>query len=407
MVALLAVTAGVGLMLAASPASAATLAGRIIASPRIPEPVSLVVPVDVGVCGTAGRISDPRLRISAERGLADTVVMVIDAESPPPYPRHESPPTIDQVGCAFEPHVLVVAPGETVHAKNSDAVLHSFRTRSERNRNINRAQLPNATFDIGFARPDLVRVGCDIHYWMSAVIVVAKHAFTTVSDAAGRFEINGLPPGEYRLSLLHERLGVRETTVRVGEAGGVLDYEWLPTEAELLALAEPTEPSSCCGRSGGCMAAAGGRGGEGAPACGKGGGDGASCGGMGAGGAGGAMGGGCCGGSVAGADDGESGGESGGEGGCAMMRLMQEQAAREGGTADGSSPANRRMPAGAGNAAQPGNAAGTAGAAAAGEAGAAMPAGCACQRARAAAAAAAAKKAEQEAGGARTNNAGQ
>jgi hypothetical protein len=50
-----------------------------------------------------------------------------------------------------------------------------------------------------------VRVFCNIHPTMSAVIVVLKYPWFAVSDPAGAFQIPDVPTGQYRLSLYHER----------------------------------------------------------------------------------------------------------------------------------------------------------------------------------------------------------
>jgi len=54
---------------------------------------------------------------------------------------------------------------------------------------------------------------------MSAFVVVAEHPYHTVTDAEGAYEIRGVPPGRYTVSVWHEELGTRETPVTI-EAGG-------------------------------------------------------------------------------------------------------------------------------------------------------------------------------------------
>ncbi len=52
---------------------------------------------------------------------------------------------------------------------------------------------------IRFDRPGIVRVFCEIHSHMNAFILVFNHRFFTVSDADGRYQIDGVPPGTYTL----------------------------------------------------------------------------------------------------------------------------------------------------------------------------------------------------------------
>ena len=50
-----------------------------------------------------------------------------------------------------------------------------------------------------------MRVFCNIHPTMSAVILVLKTPHFAVSDKTGVYEIKGVPPGSYRLHVFHER----------------------------------------------------------------------------------------------------------------------------------------------------------------------------------------------------------
>ncbi|HWR52010.1 MAG TPA: hypothetical protein VN428_12935, partial [Bryobacteraceae bacterium] len=58
---------------------------------------------------------------------------------------------------------------------------------------------------VRFTRPGVVRVFCNIHPAMSAVIVVLRHPWFAVSNRAGAFAIPNVAPGEYELRVFHER----------------------------------------------------------------------------------------------------------------------------------------------------------------------------------------------------------
>jgi hypothetical protein len=51
----------------------------------------------------------------------------------------------------------------------------------------------------------VVRVFCNIHPTMSAVIVVAPTPYIAISAKDGEFSIQGVEPGEYRMRVFHER----------------------------------------------------------------------------------------------------------------------------------------------------------------------------------------------------------
>ena len=55
-----------------------------------------------------------------------------------------------------------------------------------------------------FDRPGVVRVFCEIHSHMSAYILVFAHRFFAVTDAEGRYRLEGVPPGSYTLALWND-----------------------------------------------------------------------------------------------------------------------------------------------------------------------------------------------------------
>jgi len=204
---------------------AARLEGRVSAAEGIDALPALSVAIDDWICGNDGELPDPRMLIGAGRGLANVVVRVLDVDDAEPY-RSEERAVIDQNGCVFTPHVVVVAPGAELLVRNSDPVLHNFRVTADLNPRLNRAQVRGKEDVLRFAAPEIIRAECDVHYWMSAVIVVAASAHTAVTGSDGSFAIDGLAPGTYSLELWHERLGSTEVTATVTAEGGRVDFEW-------------------------------------------------------------------------------------------------------------------------------------------------------------------------------------
>jgi plastocyanin len=211
----------------AVPVSAAVVSGRITAGEGVEAPERVEVAIDAWVCAKDGKTVDPSLQIGAERGLANVIVTLLVPDAPPPTAEGEH--LIDQQGCVFEPHVSIVTPGQTVKVRNSDKVLHTFRTITQHNRSVNKAQVAGKEDTFVFAEPEIIRAACDVHWWMSAVIAVAPNAFTVASAADGRFSIPAVPPGAYTVLLWHEKLGERTESVTVSEAGGELTVLWPPS----------------------------------------------------------------------------------------------------------------------------------------------------------------------------------
>ena len=64
-----------------------------------------------------------------------------------------------------------------------------------------------------------MRVFCEIHSHMNAFILVFSHRYFATTDEGGRYRIDGVPAGEYRLVLWHDGREREVRAVRVGAAG--------------------------------------------------------------------------------------------------------------------------------------------------------------------------------------------
>ena len=122
---------------------------------------------------------------------------------------------LDQRGCVFVPHVVVVQAGGTVNFLNGDRLLHNLHATPKFNVSFNRTQPKDRTIPIVFSKPEIVRINCDLHSWMLAWVVVAAHRYYAVTGADGRFAFDGLPPGNYTLTVWHEDLGTTHANVTI------------------------------------------------------------------------------------------------------------------------------------------------------------------------------------------------
>ena len=75
----------------------------------------------------------------------------------------------------------------TVEFLNSDRLLHNLHSVSKDNPSFNRTQPKGRTIPIMFAKPEMVRIDCDLHSWMRGWVVVAPHPFYALTDGQGRF----------------------------------------------------------------------------------------------------------------------------------------------------------------------------------------------------------------------------
>lgn len=104
----------------------------------------------------------------------------------------------------FAPHILPIVTGTVVDFPNADPIFHSAF--SSYNGQIFDVGLypPGTSKSVRFSRPGVVRVFCNIHPTMSAIILVMNTEYFATTARDGSFELN-LPPGEYELNVFHER----------------------------------------------------------------------------------------------------------------------------------------------------------------------------------------------------------
>ena len=116
----------------------------------------------------------------------------------------------------FTPHVLPVMAGTTVDFPNSDPIFHNAF--SSYNGQIFDVGLypPGTSRSVRFTRPGVVRVFCNIHPAMSAIILVLNTPYFVKTAKDGSFEMN-VPPGRIRTERL-SRAGHGTGTGRSGPA---------------------------------------------------------------------------------------------------------------------------------------------------------------------------------------------
>ncbi len=112
--------------------------------------------------------------------------------------------TLEQVNRQFKPLALPILRGTTVTFPNGDDEYHNVFSRSKAKElelgRYGRGESKEVTFD----SPGLVRLRCEIHSNMHAVILVLENPFFATCDDQGRFKIENVPPGTYTVHAFHE-----------------------------------------------------------------------------------------------------------------------------------------------------------------------------------------------------------
>lgn len=134
------------------------------------------------------------------RGPAVVFLDGVKGEFKPPTAN----PKIEQKDRQFSPLALPVLVGTTVEFPNRDDEYHNVFSRSTpKELDLGRYakdESKNVTFD----KPGLVRLRCEVHSHMHAVIVVLENPYFAVTDEKGNFAIRGVPEGKYKIYAFHE-----------------------------------------------------------------------------------------------------------------------------------------------------------------------------------------------------------
>src|SRR6266850_2422400 len=134
-----------------------------------------------------------------------------------PTPTSHPAKQVAQKDLAFLPPLLPVQIGTTVEFPNLDDTFHNIFSYS-----------PAKRFDLGRYRPEerpipsvifdkvgLVTLHCDIHEHMRGLILVLKTPYFVMTDTAGRFRLDRLPPGHYTLKAWIDSRTTKEKAVDV------------------------------------------------------------------------------------------------------------------------------------------------------------------------------------------------
>jgi len=169
--------------------------------------------------------------LSAE--LHNVVVYLehVDLDADPDAPPPVLTARMEQERLEFVPHVLPVLKGTAVEFPNRDLLFHNVFSLSKA-ASFDLGRFPkNGSKSLRFDTPGIVKVFCHIHSDMSGVIVVLDNPFYAQPGTDGRFVIDGIPPGEYRVVAWHERArrAAKSIVIEAGKAA-VLNFEIPLTE---------------------------------------------------------------------------------------------------------------------------------------------------------------------------------
>jgi plastocyanin len=145
---------------------------------------------------------DPDVRKHSD--FSGVVVWLEPVSGTMPWPKPRKAEMVQQ-GKKFTPHVLAITVGSTVDFPNYDPIFHNAFSNYDGQIFDVGLYPPGTTRSVPFRKEGNVRIFCNIHPTMSAIIVVLKSPYYSVSAKNGEFSVANVPPGSYRLHVFHER----------------------------------------------------------------------------------------------------------------------------------------------------------------------------------------------------------
>jgi plastocyanin len=137
--------------------------------------------------------------------LIEATVSLIPLDQPAPPLPADAQSEIAQEGQEFDGFITIVQTGTKVVFPNRDSVQHHVYSLSKPKKFELALYNPGEKESLVFEAAGLVTLGCNIHDWMIAYLVVVPTPWFTKSDPEGRAALT-VPAGRYRLEIWHPRL---------------------------------------------------------------------------------------------------------------------------------------------------------------------------------------------------------
>lgn len=106
----------------------------------------------------------------------------------------------------FSPYLTIVQTGTAIEFPNRDPFKHHVYSFSQPKMFEIKLYAGKPAKPVVFDKPGVVALGCNVHDWMVAYVLVVDTPYFAKTGADGRARIANVPAGPYRLKLWHPRL---------------------------------------------------------------------------------------------------------------------------------------------------------------------------------------------------------
>src|SRR5689334_17570889 len=209
-------TATTGAVATVDMANGATITGTVKLDGKAPDNKPIKMDADpVCKAAHAGGVMEDHWIVGGAGEVANTFVYIKDGLGGKTYQAPASAVTLNQKVCQYEPHVFGAMVGQKISITNSDQTLHNVHAHGEKNEQFNEGQPAGSpakekTLD---KVEVMIPIKCDVHGWMNCYAGVLNHPFFAVTGKDGKYEIKGVPAGDYTVTAWHETLDGKGETV--------------------------------------------------------------------------------------------------------------------------------------------------------------------------------------------------
>ena len=192
-----------------------TLKGRLVFDGDPLKPEAVNVNKDVEYCSKHNLV-DETIAVGDKGGLPNVFVYLYlkKGKSVDIHPDLEKPGdtlVLDNKGCRFEPHAMIVRTGQTLEIRNSDpGIGHNTNAQTLMKNPKFNEQVSNDSplvkvFEKSESYP--AEVACNVHPWMKGYVLIRDNPYMAVTAADGSFEIKNIPAGTHKFIFWHEGSG--------------------------------------------------------------------------------------------------------------------------------------------------------------------------------------------------------
>jgi plastocyanin len=137
------------------------------------------------------------------RGQAVMDAAVVLEPLAPVHAKNHATASIEQRGSEFIPYVTIAQTGTAIEFPNNDTTKHHVYSFSPAKRFEIKLYAGKPGQPVIFDKPGQVVIGCNIHDWMEAYVLIVDSPFFHTTAGDGRAVIQNIPAGRYRLQLWH------------------------------------------------------------------------------------------------------------------------------------------------------------------------------------------------------------